>query len=474
MGDLPATVTEAAAGLRAGRFSSAELVRAALARADALDDRLGVYLSRFDDLALAAAQQADRDFGAGRDRSLLQGIPVGVKDVLAVAEGDTTAQSLVLDRAWGRGRDAVGVERLKAAGAAITGKLTTMEFAAGLPDPDKPFPLPRNPWNTEAWTGGSSSGAAAGVASGMMLAALGTDTGGSIRTPAMFCGISGLKPTFGRVPVAGCVPLAYSLDHVGPLACSARDCGALLDVLAGPDRRDPYSAEAPAPDCLSLAGRSVAGVRIGVERASHFGTIDDDDPAAEPAFERALEVLADAGANLTDVTLPHNGEVITAAVVTSLSEELAYHRNDLRERAGDFVATNRVLFSLGACFTGADYVQAQRVRRLAQRALQRLFADVDVIAMPAGTRVAPTYDELLASDTLTAFRGIHGLYWNAVGNPALVVPMGFNADGMPLSLQLAGRPFEEARLVQVADAYQRATDWHLRLPPVTAAATGDG
>jgi aspartyl-tRNA(Asn)/glutamyl-tRNA(Gln) amidotransferase subunit A len=465
MTDFPLTLTETAAALRSGAVTSSELVEETIARADALDEQLGVYITRFDDTARTKAAEADVDFAAGIDRSPLQGIPLGIKDILAATEGATTAQSLVLDRAWGEGRDAIAVQRLRAAEAIVIGKVTTMEYACGLPDPDKPFPLPRNPWNTDTWPGGSSSGTGAGVAAGLFLAGLGTDTGGSIRIPAIFCGVSGLMPTFGRVPNAGCVPLGYTLDHIGPLARSARDCGVILAAISGGDARDPYAVDRPVPQGLTEIDGSLAGLRIGLEREHHLG-LDDEDPAVADAFETAVGVLSELGATVVEVALPHHGEVMAAAMVTCMSEALAYHTIDLRERPQDFVRSNRSMLPLGACFSGADYVQAQRVRRVAQRSLAAVFADVDVIAMPAASRVAPQYDRLLEAGTMEVLQGVHTMYWDAVGNPALVIPMGFNADGLPLSLQLAGGPFEEDRLVQVGDGYQRVTDFHLRVPPI--------
>lgn len=370
----------------------------------------------------------------------------------------------MLDPAWGAGKDAIVVERLKAAGAIVTGKLTTMEYASGLPDPEKPFPLPRNPWNTKTWPGGSSSGTGAGVAAGLFLAGLGTDTGGSIRIPAIFCGVSGLMPTFGRVPNAGCVPLGYSLDHIGPLARSARDCWSILEVLAGPDPRDPYAVDRPLPEAPSFDG-SLAGLKIGIERAHHIG-VDGEDPAVPTAFEAAVETLQSLGATVVEVTLPLYPEVMTAAMVTCMAEVLAYHYPDVRDRLGDYARSNRSMYPMGAVFSGADYVQAQRIRRVAQRQLAAVFAGVDLIAMPAASRVAPDYDALLTGGVMEVLAGVHTMYWDAVGNPALVVPMGFNADGLPLSLQLAAAPFAEDLLVQAGDAYQRATDWHLRVPPL--------
>jgi aspartyl-tRNA(Asn)/glutamyl-tRNA(Gln) amidotransferase subunit A len=465
------TLTDAAAALRNGETTSVELTKEALALADRLDETLGVYLARFDDYALERAAAADAELAAGSDLGPLHGIPIGVKDILAMAEGPTTAQSLVLDPAWGEGKDAIVVERLKAAGAVITGKLTTMEFACAVPDPDKPFPLPRNPWDTDTWPGGSSSGSGAGVAAGMFYAAVGTDTGGSIRIPAIFCGTSGLMPTFGRVPNAGCAPLGYSLDHIGPLARSARDCGAFLAAISGPDPRDPYTVDRPVPAGLtelpSVGDAPLAGVRVGVARQM---MADGDDPAVAPAFDAAVAALRDLGAEVVEVTIPHYDLTLVAMMVTCTSEALAYHMPDLRSRPGDYFRALREMQPLGATFSGADYVQAQRVRRVAQRTLAEVFAGVDLIATPAASVVSPSYEKLLNGGALSVLDGVHTAYWDAVGNPALVVPMGFNGDGLPLSLQLAARPFEEDLLVRAGDAFQHATDWHLRVPPLAAEA----
>jgi aspartyl-tRNA(Asn)/glutamyl-tRNA(Gln) amidotransferase subunit A len=256
---------------------------------------------------------------------------LGVKDILAMAEGPTTAQSLILDRSWGAGKDAPTVARVKAAGAVITGKTTTMEFACGIPDATKPFPIPRNPWNLDTWAGGSSSGTGSGVAAGRFLAGLGTDTAGSIRIPAAFCGVSGLMPTFGRVPKSGCVPLGYSLDHVGPMARSARDCAAVLEVLAGLHESDPDCVDAPftAPEFTG----DLSGMRIGVVREHHFP--EHSDPALGNTFDAAIAVLTEQGATVVEVTLPYWQEMITADVITMCCEALAYHRTDLTGRWQD-------------------------------------------------------------------------------------------------------------------------------------------
>jgi Asp-tRNA(Asn)/Glu-tRNA(Gln) amidotransferase A subunit family amidase len=275
--ELPLTVTNAAAKLRLGELSSVELTTALLARADALDPAIGTYVTRLDESALAAAARADADFAAGIDKGPYQGIPIGIKDILATSDGPTTANSLVLDRAWGAGKDGPVVARLKAAGAVITGKVTTSEFAIGSPDPTKPFAIPRNPWNVERTPGGSSAGTGNGLAAGLFLAGIGTDTGGSIRIPAAWNGTSGLIATFGRVPKSGCAPLGYSLDHIGPMARSARDCAEMLAIIAGYHASDECCVARPVDDYVGALSGDLAGVRVGIERRNHFP--DGADPA---------------------------------------------------------------------------------------------------------------------------------------------------------------------------------------------------
>jgi aspartyl-tRNA(Asn)/glutamyl-tRNA(Gln) amidotransferase subunit A len=465
----PMTVQDAAAALRSGELTSVELTRSCLERADALDPLLGTYLTRFDDAALAAAKQADEELTAGIDRGPYQGVPIGMKDILAMPEGPTTAQSLVLDREWGAGKEGPVVRRLKAAGAVVTGKVTTMEFACGMPDPAKPFPLPRNPWDTETWPGGSSSGTGNGIAGGLFLAGIGTDTGGSIRIPAAFCGTSGLMPTFGRVPKSGCVPLGFTLDHIGPLARSAWDCAAMLQIIAGYDPSDPNCVDRPVPDYLTGIDAGLDGLRVGVMREHHFP--DGADPAAAECFDEALRVLAEQGADLVDVTIPYYTEVGAAMMITASAEIGAYHNPDMRTRWHDYFAATRMMLGRGALATGADYVQAQRVRRVGQQALAEVFAGVDVIATPTAARGATRYSELLdpEGDPMALFEQVFTPYWDAVGNPVLVVPMGFTAERLPLSLQLAAAPFGESLLVRTGHAYQSCTEHHLQVPDLLAA-----
>jgi aspartyl-tRNA(Asn)/glutamyl-tRNA(Gln) amidotransferase subunit A len=269
-------------------------------------------------------------------------------------------------------------------------------------------------------------------------------------------------PTFSLVPKSGCTPLGYSLDHIGPLARSTWDCAAMLGVLAGYDASDPCSTERPIPDYVAALDGSVAGMRIGVVREDHL--VDGTAPEVISGFEAAVGVLSDLGAIVEEVALPYYREVVAASLVTMVSEACAYHRNDLVTRWGDYFRETRHIVSWGALVSGADYVQAQRVRRVGQQALAELFGRCEVIITPTCTTGAPTYEELEHDGILGLMATVHTTYWDGVGNPALVVPMGFDAGGLPLSMQIAGRPFDEPSVLRVGDAYQQATDWHLRVP----------
>jgi aspartyl-tRNA(Asn)/glutamyl-tRNA(Gln) amidotransferase subunit A len=464
------TITDAAAALRAGETTSVELVEQAIAVADATEE-LGSFLTRFVDSSRAAAQAADEALARGDDVGPLHGIPLGIKDIITTVEAPTTAQSLILDPAWSHG-DAVVVSRLRDAGGIVMGKTSTMEFAIGIPDASKPFPVPKNPWNPDRWAGGSSSGSGSAVATGAVLGALGTDTGGSIRIPAAYCGITGLMQTFGRVPKSGCVPLGYSLDHIGPMARSARDCALMLGVLAGHDRSDACSVDVPVPDYLAALTGDLTGVRVGVDRLSRIGGAYED-PALPAVFDAAIAVLAERGAEIVDVELPFYAEMTAADMVIMCSEALAYHLPDLQTRWADYFAGTRAMVGTGALYSAADYVQAQRVRRVGQKALAAVFADVDLLVTPtsgAGAMAFTDLDEMIERAGAGAFGAVYTPYWDTAGNPALVVPMGNTADGLPLSLQIAGRPFEETTVLRAGDAFQQATTWHRQVPELEAVA----
>ena len=455
------TISEAGRRLRAGEITAAGLLHQVSDAADKQDPQLGVYIRRFPEQAMAAAEQADSELAAGIDRGPLHGIPLGVKDILAAAECITTGQSLVHDPAWWRGEDAPVVARLRNAGAVITGKTTTMEYAIGLPDPDKPFPVPRNPWDPAAWPGGSSSGTGAGVAAGMFLGGLGTDTGGSIRIPAAYCGITGLKPTYGRVPRAGCLPLGFSLDHIGPMARSALDCALMLNVMAGHDPRDPAAQRGAPEDFTAKMTGDLSGLRVGVERAIP-GTAPSRDPGVLPALDSAAGLLSAAGAEVVDVELSMYQALADADLVVMATEAFSYHRGAMSAgRWEDYGRYTRAFIAQGALLSAADYVTAQRARRVACAALSAVLSDVDVILTPTCAAGAPAYADI---DMATLMTMIFTGAFNSTGLPVLAAPAGFTAAGLPLSVQVIGHPLAEATVLAVGDALQRQTSFHLREP----------
>jgi aspartyl-tRNA(Asn)/glutamyl-tRNA(Gln) amidotransferase subunit A len=468
-------IVEAARLLRRREVSSTELVRDAFARADAVDEVTGAYLHRLTEPALRAARRADDDLAAGIDRGPLHGIPLAVKDNMFTADGPTTAQSRVRDPSWDDAPDATVVARLRARGAVITGKLTLSEFAIGPPSPDSPFPRPRNPWNPRCWPGGSSSGTGVAVAAGMVFAGLGTDTAGSVRIPSAMCGITGLKPTFGRVPVTGTIPLAPSLDHVGPMARSARDCALILQAIAGHDAADPASSTVPVPgygDGRTLPDPLRVGVAIPFVSGSGPSGLD---PAVATAFDDALAVLRSLGARLTDVTLPDYEPATAAAKIILEAESFACHRPTLKTRWHDYAPMTRHRLATGAFTGAADLDRARRQRRQTVAGLRELLGTVDVIVSPAMPIPAPEVDQHGSPDRAVTFTAARPMrYWSLSGYPALVVPMGFSPAGLPLSLQIVGRPFAEATVLEVGAAFQAATDWHRAEPALSTSHTPDG
>jgi aspartyl-tRNA(Asn)/glutamyl-tRNA(Gln) amidotransferase subunit A len=466
---IPLTITEAGEALRDGSLTSVELTRAVQEAADRLDETLGTWLARFDETALARAAEADAELAAGNDRGPLHGIPLGIKDILATDEGPTTAQSLVLDPTWGDQGDGPVLRRLREAGAVILGKTTTMEFAIGRPDFAMPFPVPRNPWNPDRWTGGSSSGTGNGVASGQMLGGLGTDTAGSVRLPASYNGITGHKPTFGLVPKSGCVPLGLSYDHIGPMTRAARDAAAMLDVMAGPDPSDRTTVEGPAGSYLDLVdrggpdGNGLDGLRIG--RLSNAEIDRSSAPSTRVVFDRAVDELAAAGADVVEVEVPHYRELSAGAFLALEAEAFAWHRRHLIERWDDYGRPTRLTIVQGALIGAGDLVQIERVRHLARALVVDLMDrdGIDLLISPTtGWAAAPFAG---ADPEAIATSALHTPAWNSTGFPALSVPMGFDDDHLPLGLQLIGRPLADGLVLAAGHAYQRRTGWHLEVPP---------
>ncbi|MGI4941536.1 MAG: amidase [Janthinobacterium lividum] len=456
------TIAAASAMLRERRISPVELTQAFLSRIARLDGRLNSYILVLEEQALADARRAEAEIAGGGWRGPLHGIPIGLKDIYGTAGIATTAHSALL-RDHVPAEDAETVRRLRAAGAVILGKLATHEFATGGPSFDLPWPPARNPWDLGRMPGGSSSGSAAAVAAGLCMAAMGTDTGGSIRWPAAMCGIAGHKPTYGLVSRRGILPLSFSLDHGGPMCWTAEDCALMMAVLAGHDPADPGSAEVAVLDFAAALGGGLAGVRVGVVR--HFHETDapaDGEMAA--AFEAALPVLRDLGARVRDVALAPLLAYSDVCNLISRSESYAIHQRDLLATPELYGESARRRLSSGAMLRASDYVNALRHRAVLVAQLAEVMRTVDVLVTPGWQAPAPRFEE-----TGVVNRPNYTAPFNVTGSPALTVGTGLSRGGLPLSLQIAGRPFEDALVLKVGDAFEKATG-HRAVRPAFASA----
>ncbi|MEJ0068923.1 MAG: amidase [Pseudomonadota bacterium] len=457
------TIADAGRRIATGQLSPVALVEACLARIAAVDDRLHGFITVTAMAALAAARAAEAEIKAGRYRGPLHGIPYALKDNYDTQGIRTTASSrLMLDNL--PVRDATLHARLQAAGAILLGKLSTWEFGTGLGErqDDLPFPEPRNPWDITRFPGGSSTGAGVAVAAGMTMAALGSDTGGSVRVPAAACGTVGLKPTYGRLSVAGILPNTYSLDYPGPLTWTVEDAALVLQATAGHDPRDPTTVDRPVPDYTADLRRGVQGLKLGVIRRFHE-TDAVAAPAIVAAFEAALGVLRSLGAELVDCDMPYSLQDYRLCVrLVGQPESLSIHETDLRERHREMGKALREKL-MGCLFMRAsDYVRATRWRREMAAASDAAIAPYDAVICAATLLPTPRFDDEPA--TLAYMAASTTSVFNVSGHPALVQCMGFDGSGLPLSWQIVGRHFDEAMVLRVAAAYEAATPWRGRRP----------
>jgi aspartyl-tRNA(Asn)/glutamyl-tRNA(Gln) amidotransferase subunit A len=453
------SIARAAKLIAARQLSVVELTRALLARIEALDGKLNSFICVTADGALKGAARADTEIAAGNYRGPLHGIPIAIKDVFETKGVPTTGHSrLMLDNV--PAKDASTVGALANAGAVMLGKLATHEFALGGPSFDLPFPPARNPWDLDRFTGGSSSGSGAAVAAGLCLGSIGTDNGGSIRTPAAMCGIVGLKPTYGRISLAGAMPMSYSLDHCGPMAWTVEDVALMLQVLAGHDPADPVSAKMPVPQYAAALSGNLKGVRVGLVR--HF--YEEEETATAPvcaAMEAAVLRLSELGAVVNEVRLPSLHEFHACCMIIVFGEAFAIHERDLQQRPQLFGEVARDRLTLAAFLSCADYVHAIRMRSRLTAETLAVLNGCDVLVMPTTLDVAPpitavTKFGLFAKPSLTP-------PFNVTGLPAISICCGFEG-GLPLGMQIAGRPFEEDMVLRVADAYERTTEWRASRP----------
>lgn len=454
--------------LKKKRISSVDLTTLYLDRLETLGPKLGALAHPTRPLALVQAAQADKERAAGKTRGPLHGIPFGVKDMLATANDPTE---------WGSPAhagqifdyDAAVVERLRDAGAVLLGKLSMIELAGGggyrYGNASSTGPG-RTPWNTEHWAGGSSSGPAAAAAAGLVGFSIGSETWGSIVCPSSFCGVSGLRPTFGRVSRYGAMALSTTMDKLGPIARSAEDCGTILEVISGEDGRDGATSDQSKYRRGKL--RAVKGMRIGIIRPDYRKGDKNHraQPETETAFEGALGVLTGLGASLTDVTLPAIPMDSAATTIVSVEGSAAFE-SVIREQtrlAKLIDAEQQAGLLAGLVTPGADYLRSLRIRAMAQRAMADFFTRYDALVAPGMLQVAPSLTESLDDYFTGSDKGLSGM-GNLCGLPALCIPMGFGPERLPLGLQFVGAAYDETTLLSLGIAYQRLTTWHLRRPP---------
>jgi aspartyl-tRNA(Asn)/glutamyl-tRNA(Gln) amidotransferase subunit A len=456
------TLAEAARRLEAGTLTSAELVEACLDRIAAIAPRLNAFIAVEGEEARAAAAASDARRRSGHALSPLDGIPLAHKDMFYRRDRIVTCGS-TLRQDWRADTTATVLARLEAAGTIQLGTLHMAEFAFGPTGHNAHLGPCRNPWDRERITGGSSSGSAAAVAARLAFGALGSDTGGSIRTPSHFCGLVGMKPTWGRVSRAGAMPLSPSLDTIGPLARTVEDAELLLKAICGPDPEDPTAADLPAPDI----GGPIAGLRVGLP-ASGFEDAEPEIVRAMEAMARALERL---GATVSTVEMPDFAGIGMLANTVLFAEAASQHGNWLRERPEDYTPQVRARLSTGLAIPAPAYIDALRARGTALASmLDGVFGRVDALLCPAVAVPAPRIDrtDVAGSSRMAGVLGLMTQYtrpFNYLGLPALSVPAGFTGAGLPVGMQLAGRPFSEGLLLRLGRAYEREARWHEHIPP---------
>ena len=478
------TLTEARQRLRAGEISAVELTQAHLERIRALDPQVRAYLTVTEERALAAAEEADRRLATG-DNAPLLGLPLAIKDVLTTEGVVTTAGSRVLE-GFVPPYTATAVQRLLEAGAVMLGKTNTDEFAMGSSTENSGYFVTHNPWDLERVPGGSSGGSAAAVAARMALGALGTDTGGSVRQPAAFCGVSTVKPTYGRVSRYGLIAFASSLDQVGVFGRTVEDTALLLSVMAGHDPHDSTSLDVPVPDYMAALSGEIAGLRVGVPR-EYF--IEGMQPEVEQAVRAAIAQLEALGADVREISLPHTEYALPVYYLVAPSEASANlarfdgvrygprengrtlwetYKATRGQRFGAEVKRRIMLgtYALSAGYYDAYYLKAQKVRTLIRQDFDRAFADVDVIATPTTPTTAFRIGEKTDDPLQMYLSDVFTLAASLAGICGAVVPCGFDGQGLPIGLQILGPALGEEIVLRTAHAYQQSTDWHTRTPPL--------
>lgn len=463
---LELTLSQAARLVRERKLSPVELVEASLARIRAHDGVLKSFITVFEEQAMQVARATEMLSGAGHELGPLHGIPIALKDNVAVRGTRTTAGSKILSD-WLPEADATVTTRLRQAGAVFIGKTNMHEFAWGGTSANPHYGAVRNPWDTTRFPAGSSGGSAVAVAGRFCFGAIGTDTGGSIRLPSAINGIVGLRPSYGRVSNHGVVPLAWSMDTVGPMTRTVEDCALMFGAIAGFDAKDPGSAQRPVDDYLQDLGGGCKSLRIGIVPGYFFEHLQ---APVHDAVKAALAVFVDMGAELIDIDIRNIHGNISAQLTIESAEPSTYHQRNLRERPQDYGDDVRTLLEAGEMLLATHYLQAQRYRALLRNEFLEAFRKVDVFICPSlpfvATRVGETRVEIVPGqpeDMLSAIMQFTGVA-SLTGLPSLNVPCGFDPDGLPIGMQIIGRPFAEASLLRAGHAFQQATAFHRRAP----------
>jgi aspartyl-tRNA(Asn)/glutamyl-tRNA(Gln) amidotransferase subunit A len=458
------SLADVAALIRSKAVSPVEVTDEALARIERLNPKLNAIWTVTAESARRQARAAETEIVKGEYRGPLHGVPVALKDLIYTRGIRTTAGSKILAE-FVPEYDATIVEKLYAAGAVLVGKTALHEFAYGITNENPHYGPTRNPWNRERVSGGSSGGSGVAVAAGMCFGAIGTDTGGSIRIPASYCGVAGLKPTFGRVSVYGVYPLGPTLDHVGPLARTVVDVGLLYQNLAGFDPQDDFSADRELGE-IGLK-KSLKGLRVGVPTNYFFDALQPD---VDTLVRKAAGVMEEIGAEIVPVTVPGTADVTQANITLLSAEAFAGHQEHVEKRSKDLGEDVRARIEKGREISGADYVRAHLTRMRVRRELQELFHAVNVLLTPATPMTAfpivgaaKQPPEKIVEQRAAATKFLRG--FNATGHPALALCCGFDSAGLPVGLQIVGGLWDEGTVLHAGYAYEQAAEWHTRRPP---------
>ena len=458
--ELPfVSIVEAGALLRSGKISAVELTEMMLTRIGDLDGRLNAFMTVTDDLAREQAARADADWKQGRDRGPLHGIPIALKDLFETRGIRTTAGAKFLD-GWKPDRDASVVKALAEAGAVCLGKTGMHELAFGTTSDNPHYGAVHNPYKLDHHPGGSSGGSAAAVAAGMAYAALGSDTGCSIRQPAQCCGIVGHKPSFGLVSRTGVVPLVWSLDHVGPMTRTVQDAAMVLQVIAGPDADDPYSAGREPGNLVADLGNPIDGLRLGVPRKYFF---EGGSSEVIACVDAALEVFRERGAELVEIEVPDVEQALVSTMAL-FCEAAVTQADALESGEGGISESLRGSLEAFAKASVKDYVRAQDFKKHFSARMAVLMQDLDALVMPTSTVTAGLIEGSPPEHAKERWKNC-GIF-DLTGQPAVSIPCGLSEAGLPIGLMICGRLFEDARTLQIANAFERATDFHRTRPPV--------